>query len=108
MPKAPPPAQATSTQEQAPPPLEHSVNHIPAQVTPQKSEPAVHASPLKNLNTLGATPTPSTTRPSAQVSPYNSSLTAGSGGSQVHSSVINVDEGTSVRGQEKPYGVAGL
>lgn len=73
---------------------------------PQKTEPAVHATPLKNLNTLGASPVPNTTRPSAQVSPYNSSLTAGTGATQVHS-VINVDAGTSARGQEKPYGVVG-
>lgn len=98
-PLAPPPS------VQAPPPSEQSANHVPAPVTPQKSESAVQATPLKNLSTLGASPTPSTTRPSAQVSPYNSSLTAGSGVSQIHS-VINVDEGTSVRGQEKPYGVA--
>lgn len=90
----------------APHPAEQSANHAPRSVTPQQAEPAVHATPLKNLSTLGASPPPNTTRPSAQVSPYNSSLTAGSGSSQVHS-VISVDAGTSVRGQEKPYGVAG-
>lgn len=93
-PPAPPPAQATPSPEQV-------TNHMPVPVTPQKAEPAVHSTTLKNLNTLGASPAPvpNTTRPSAQVSPYNSSLTTGA--SQVHS-VINVDAGTSARNMADP------
>ena len=87
----PPPTQATPSAEQ-------TANHVPVSVTPQKAEPAVHSTTLTHLSTLGTSPAPSTTRPSAQVSPYNSSLTSGTGASQVHS-VINVDAGTSARGQ---------
>lgn len=95
-PLAPPPVQATPSSAQ-------ETNHVPVSATPQKTEPTVHSPTLKNLSTLGASPAPNTTRPSAQVSPYNSSLTTGA--SQVHS-VINVDAGTSARGQEKPYNMA--
>lgn len=60
---------------------------------------------LTNLSTLGASPAPNTTRPSAQVSPYTSTTpTRPPTGPQSHS-VISVDSGTSVRGQDKMQGM---
>lgn len=55
---------------------------------------------LTNLSTLGASPAPNTTRPSAQVPPYTATPSRPPTGPQTHS-VISVDAGTSVRGQEK-------
>lgn len=70
-------------------------------VTPVQEPYMIPASAaLTNLSTLGASPAPNTTRPSAQVSPYSSTPSRPPTGPQSHS-VISVDSGTSVRGQEK-------
>ncbi|KAL4238126.1 Zinc finger protein-like 1 [Mactra antiquata] len=55
---------------------------------------------LTNLSTLGTSPSPNPARPSAQVSPYTSTPSRPSNGPH-STSVINVDLGTSVRGQDK-------
>lgn len=70
-------------------------------VTPvQEPNLASTSAALTNLSTLGASPSPSTTRPSAQVSPYTATPSRPPVQPQSHS-VISVDSGTSVRGQEK-------
>ncbi|XP_045170336.2 zinc finger protein-like 1 homolog [Mercenaria mercenaria] len=86
-----------------PPSPPKSVTPTPnGNVTPvQESLQAPSSAALTNLSTLGASPAPSTTRPSAQVSPYTTSTPSRPPlGPQSHS-VISVDSGTTVRGQEK-------
>ena len=56
---------------------------------------------LTNLSTLGASPAPNMTRTTPQATPYSTPASKKPGdGSNIHS-VINVDAGTSARGQEK-------
>lgn len=88
---APPPS--------TPPKDSMSQSVIPtAQSTPIRPETSLKTAAM-SPDPLGSSPSPNYTRPSAHVTPTISTK------SSAHS-VISVDAGTSVRGQEKAYGVA--
>lgn len=83
-----------------PPETAKSNGEIPTAAVSHETPVTPASTGLTHLSTLGTTPAPTTSRPSAQVSPYNATPSRSQAGSNVHS-VINVDEGTSSRVQEK-------